>query len=144
MSLVDWTTTACNACSSRSNMSSKITTAGVFDTGPAFQTAQTFINTLVNIQASVGTRALRNVAGDDSLVQKSLSDAYDVFQKTVRGSSDTVQASLQLELVDAAQKATKTAASVPDDALMTIYEAAMDGFETPMDALMEVYNALVM
>ena len=141
MSLVDWTTTACNACSSRSNMSSKMTASGMFSTGTA---AEIFINTLVNIPASIGTRALRNVAGDDSLVQKSLRDAYDVFEKAVRGSSDTVQDSLQINLLEAAQKATQTAASVPVEALMAIYEAAMDGFEVPMEALTEVYNALVM
>ena len=142
MSVIPWNATSCGACSSKSNMSSKMTTSSMYSTGAGMviRAGRDFLAGLLKLPFKVTGSTAQGVQG---VATSSITGLYDTLQNSVNGSSEVVTEALAAKIINVVKQGGMTVGEVPRDALMTVINTARAGGEIPMDAVQDIINAVV-
>jgi len=141
MSIIPWNTTSCSACSSKNNMSSKMSTSSMYSTGTkaVIDAGRNFLTGLIDLPFKITGSTVRGVQG---VAASSITGLYNTLRNSIGGSTEAVNDALMARIVDAVKESGMTVGEVPRDALMTVIETAKAGGDIPMDAVREIFEAV--
>ena len=142
MSVIPWNATSCGACSSKTNMSSMMSSSSMYSTGTkaVFNAGKNFLTRLLKLPFNVTRSTTKGVR---SVATTSITGLYDTLKDSIKGSTETVDETLMANIVGAVKQGTMTVGEEAIDALMTVIETARNGGNAPMEAVQVIFKAFV-
>lgn len=142
MSIIPWNTTSCSACSSKNNMSSKMSSSSMYNTGTkaVIDAGRNFLAGLIELPFKITGSTAQGVKG---VATNSITGLYDTLKEGIEGSSEVVSKALMADIVDAVKESGMTVGEVPRDALMEVIETAQAGGAIPINAVREILGAVM-